>query len=124
MAQGTPLIFPINIGWNNNGSLSAGAIATFYLAGTTTLVNIYADVALATPLANPLTADGNGRFPEIYVTPGVSYKIKLTDANGVALDGYPADNIPAVPTSSSNQEVTGTAGETLTAGQPVYLSDG
>ncbi len=124
MAQGTPLIFPVNIGWNNNGSLSAGAIATFYLAGTVTLVNIYADVALSVPLANPLTADGNGRFPEIFATPGVSYKIKLTDANGVALSGYPADNVPAVPTSSSNQEVQGTAGETLTSGSAVYLSDG
>ncbi len=46
------------------------------------------------------------------------------DANSVAIDGYPADNILAVPTSSANQEVPGTAGEAITAGFAVYLSDG
>ncbi len=123
---GTLLPIPIFVAWNNNGTLSPGAIATFYLAGTTTLTSIFADVSLnpANQLANPLTADGNGRFPEIYVTPGQSYKMKLTDANGVPIDGYPADNIPSVPASSANLDVTGTAGETLSAGIVVYLSDG
>lgn len=39
---------------------------TFYKAGTTSQVTIYADGDYTTPLANPLTADGAGRIVPVY----------------------------------------------------------
>lgn len=124
MAQGTLWPWPIQIAWNPNGTLSPGAKANFYLAGTTTPVAVFSDVLLNTAISQPVTADGNGRFPEIYLTPGTSVKVAITDSSGTALPGYPADNILPVPPSSANQDVTGTAGVTLTAGLSAYLSDG
>lgn len=124
LAQGTLLFLPIQIAMDQNDAPVAGAKMNFYLAGTTTPATVYSDVSLTTPTTQPLVADGYGRFAAYYVAPGVSYKIALTTSAGVALDGYPQDNVPAIPVGSANVDVTGTAGATLTAGEVVYLSDG
>lgn len=102
----------------------SGAKAYFYLAGTVTPVSVYTNVLLTVAHAVPVEADGNGRFAEIFLTPGVSYKLKLTTSAGVELPGSPWDYVSAMPISSSNQNVLGTAGENITSGQVVYLSDG
>lgn len=124
MATCTLLTLPIPIAWATNSTISPNAIMTVYLAGSTTLTSIYSDVNGQNTLNNPLTADSNGRFPEIFLTPGTAVKIKLTDSTGVALPGYPADNVMPTPTSTSYPTITGTAGETLSAGMGAYLSDG
>jgi hypothetical protein len=104
-----------------NGNPVAGAKITTYVAGTTTLATTYTDQAGATPNANPIVADAAGRFVA-YVTPGASYKFAFADSTGASIRTQ--DNIPAVPASAINLDVTGTAGEGLTAGEAVYLSDG
>lgn len=124
MATGTLWPYPIQIAFDSSGALVSGAKAYFYLAGTSTPATVYQDVNLTTPHASPVVANGAGRFAEIYLTPGSSYKVDVQTSAGVSLSGYPADNISAVPASSANTDVTGTAGEALTAGQSVYLSDG
>lgn len=48
-----------------------------YNAGTTTKQNVYAEAALTTPLANPLSADANGLFASIFRDPSLSYKFVL-----------------------------------------------
>lgn len=77
----------------------------FYDSGTDTLSTIYADVALSVTQANPVTADSNGDFNNIYLTAGNSiYKIVLKDEKGVTV--WTSDNdqpslnttiIPLVP---------------------------
>ncbi len=66
-----------------HGHPMPGATYTFYESQTTTLATIYADAALTTPLANPLTADADGRFPAIYLDPAVVYRVQLHDADSV-----------------------------------------
>lgn len=98
-----------------------------YQAGTTTAITTYADNA-GTPNGNPIIADNYGRFTA-YLIPGQSYKFvyENTPCAAPATHGTvlkTADNIGAVPSAAGNVDVPGVAGETLTAGLCVYLSDG
>lgn len=68
-----------------NGDPISGATLTFYLTGTTTLTTVYANSTLATPLANPLTADSAGRFAPVYLSPSVTYRAILKDASGTTI---------------------------------------
>jgi hypothetical protein len=92
-----------------------------YLAGSTTPVATYTDVGLSSLNQNPIQCDSAGRCT-IFLTPGTSYKFVFMTAASVVLRTQ--DNITATPLSTVNVDVTGTAGETLTAGDFVWLSDG
>jgi hypothetical protein len=112
---------------DTNGNPVSGAKICTYLAGTTTPTATFSD-SIGTPNANPIVADSSGRFVA-YLLPGASYKFIFQDATGTAAtcNGVvirTQDNISAVPAAAVNLDVTGTAGEALTAGQAVYLSDG
>lgn len=67
-----------------DGNPAAGAKASFFLAGTSTPVNVFSDSTLVTPHAVPVVADSEGRFPTIYAAAG-DYKIKVTDSADVDL---------------------------------------
>lgn len=123
MAQGTLWFQPIQHVFSA-AVVVPGAKAYFYTAGTLTPVNVYSDVGLTTAYTQPVTADSNGIFAEIFLTPGTAYKVDLQTSAGVSLTGYPADNQLAIPASASTVDSTETAGEAITAGQVVYLSDG
>jgi hypothetical protein len=110
------------------GNPVSGAKICTYLAGTTTATPTWTEVTLTTQNTNPIIADTGGRFVAFLQT-GASYKFAFQDATGTAntCDGAPiktVDGIAAVPGSAANLDIVGTAGETLTAGQVVYLSDG
>lgn len=124
MAQGTLLFLPIQQALDANNDPVSGAKLYFYLAGTDTAAAVYSNVTLTTPVSVPLVADSYGRFAAYYVTPGTSYKVDLQTSAGVSLDGYPQDNVPSIPLGSGNVDVTGTAGESISAGNAVYLSAG
>src|SRR5215831_3907800 len=124
MAQGTLWFQPIQHILSSSVTTVAGAKAYFYLAGTTTAVSVYTDVGLTIPASNPVVTDANGIFPEIFLTPGTAYKVDVQTSVGISLTGYPADNQLAIPASAATVDQTETAGEALTAGQAVYLSDG
>lgn len=124
MAQGTLFFLPIQHVFGATGVNVAGAKAYFFLAGSSTAVAVYTDVGLTIAHAVPVVADGNGIFAEIFLTPGVAYKVDLQTSAGVSLPGYPADNQLAIPVGSSFTGFLGVAGEALTATQAVYLSDG
>lgn len=115
---------------NGDVPLANGKICT-YIAGTSTPVFTFLD-ANGTQNANPVRTDANG-MAAIYLATGSSYKyIVLSCANGACSDTtcstgtvlYTQDGISAVPSGAANEEVPGTAGEALSAGQVVYLSDG
>lgn len=111
---------------NNGKPVAAGKLFT-YAAGTTTAQATYSDVNLTVPNGIPpagLVLDSSGRPQSgaIFLVPGQSYKFVLQDSLGNVI--WTRDNISAVPTTSGNLDVIGTAGQTLTAGLAVYLSDG
>lgn len=75
--------------------------------------------------SNPIVLDSAGRISgssELYLTPGQSYKFILLDSAGVQI--WVQDNITATPLSSSSADVTGTAGEGISAGQVAYMARG
>lgn len=128
-ATGTLMPSPYQTLFDANGNpVNNGKVCT-YLAGSATPVATYTDVNLSVANANPIRTDSAGRYV-VYLTPGVSYKFVYQDSTGTAgnCDGATVvaakDNVSAVPTTSNNVDIPGTAGETLTAGQAVYLSDG
>lgn len=107
----------------NGNPLGSGKLFT-YMAGTSTPQATYSDVNLTIANPNPIVLSSDGRNPAgaIFLTPGQSYKFVLQDLNGNTISSR--DNIAAVPPSSANDDVIGTVGQGVTAGQVVYLSSG
>lgn len=111
---------PVFLGTDdNNAPLAAGLLYT-YASGTTTALATYSEVTLTTANANPVVLDSAGRAT-IFLS-ATSYKFVLKTAAGVTI--WTRDTIGAVPATDIDNDVTGTAGEALTAGQAAYLSDG
>lgn len=106
-----------------DGQSAPGAKLYTYLSGTDTPWPVYADAALTSARTQPVEADADGVFPIMYLD-DVAYRVLITDANGATI--YPAtDNIYDFgQITPQNVDVSGTAGETMTAGQAAYLSDG
>ena len=110
---------------DSTGNPVSGACIWTYLAGSSTPAATYSDTN-GTANGNPIQADSAGRFTAYLVT-GNSYKFVVEAACTPPAHGSTIrtqDNISAVPQSANNIDLTGTAGETITAGQAVYLSDG
>jgi len=71
---------PIARVFENDGTVGAGYQLFFYETGTTTKKDIYSDEALTTPLTNPVVADANGQFVQIFLEgTGADYKAVLGD---------------------------------------------
>jgi hypothetical protein len=124
LSQGTLWFQPIQHILSTSVTNVSGAKAYFYLAGTTTAVAVYTDVGLTIPQTQPVVADANGIFSEIFLTPGTAYKVDLQSSSGVSLPGYPADNQLAIPAAAATVDTTETAGEALSSVQAVYVSAG
>lgn len=121
MATGTLSPDPWLTVLDANGNPVSGAKIYTYVAGTTTLVATYTDVALMVANTNPIIADSAGRYIA-FLSPGASYKYVVQFADGSSLRTQ--DNISATPATSTNIDISGVAGENITAGEGVYLSDG
>ncbi len=74
-----------------NGDPALGALAYFYDADTSTPRATYQDAALSTTHEHPVEADGNGRWPAVFLQFG-SYKQRLTTAGGTEISTI--DEIP------------------------------
>lgn len=135
-AQGTAVPYTIPQYFDNNGDPLSGGRMCVFAAGTSTAATTYTTALLNVANANPIVLNSAGRPSSgastvgIFLTPGTSYKFVLKDSTtttcvpdtGVTI--WSVDNVTSVPTSSVNVDVSGTAGEAITAGQVVYLSDG
>lgn len=110
---------------SNNAPVNLACVWT-YVAGTTTPATTYSDTS-GTTNSNPIIVPATGRYVA-YLTPGSSYKVVYENppcsasAHGSTI--LSQDNIGAIPASAANVDVLGTAGEAITAGNVVYLSDG
>jgi hypothetical protein len=69
-----------------NAVAEPGATLTFYQTGTTTKLPIYTTALLDTELANPVRANGAGRFADIYLDSTQTYRLIISDRNGTALE--------------------------------------
>jgi hypothetical protein len=98
------------------GLQQAGCYLCFFLTGTTSPQNVYADGLLSTPLSQPTpgsvnptggtVADSAGRFVAIYLNPSLTYRVQMYSAVGVLLE----DTDPyVVPTSNAGLLVSLTA---------------
>lgn len=93
---------------STSGQVQAGCYLCFFLTGTSTPTNVYADGALTTPLSQPTpgsvnpsagtVADINGRLPAIYLNPSVVYRYQLYSAAGVLLEDRDPFFAPGSPT--------------------------
>lgn len=111
--------------FTNDGDPADGYQLFFYEAGTSTKATTYSDSDLTTPNANPVVLDSAGRAT-IFLAPG-SYKIVYTtdtDSDPPTSPIWTVDGVQQVPASGSNVDVTGTAGETISEFDVVYLEDG
>lgn len=114
--------------FDNNGDPLAGGWLCAYEAGTTTLADTFTTSALNVANGNPLVLDAAGRAT-IFLSPGRSYKFVLKTATtpvncNTGTTIWSVDNVSAVPASSAALDVTGVAGESIAAGDAVYLSTG
>lgn len=133
-ANGTIAPFPLHQWFTNAGAPAASYRLFTYTAGTSTKVSVYTTSTVSggseVAHSNPITLNSAGRPTSgIYLTPGLSYKFVLAPPGSDDPPSSPVwtqDNIESVPVGStaSNADVTGTAGETLAAGEAVFLSDG
>ena len=68
------------------GTVAPAAKLYFYLSGTSTPATVYADAALTTPLENPVIANINGRFADIFLDETIDYRVRLETALGALID--------------------------------------
>lgn len=69
-----------------NGTVVPGAKLYFYETGSSIPTPVYTSADLATPLSNPVVANGAGKWPAIYFDDEVVYRVVLKDALGATLD--------------------------------------
>ena len=79
-AIGTRYYTPAPFEINQDGVPQAGSQLFFYETGTTTPQNTYSDVNLTTPNANPVIADANGRWGDIWLIPSSAYAVEFWTA--------------------------------------------
>lgn len=77
--------------FDDNGERALGAQAYFFAAGTSTPYPVYEDADETEPHTHPVEADGNGRWPAVFVPFG-TYKVLITDSGGSTL--ITIDDIP------------------------------
>jgi hypothetical protein len=111
---------PKFVGLDNSGNpLSAGKLYS-YLAGTSTALPTYSDSDLTVENTNPVILDAGGRAT-VYLS-ATSYKFVLKSSTDSVI--YTQDNVLAAAPYNVDLDVPVVAGETITAGQAIYLSDG
>lgn len=97
---------------SQTGVFQPGCTLQFFLTGTTTPANVYADGALTTPLSQPITAASDGRFVPIYLNPATIYRYQLFNNVSVMqedIDPFVAG--PDLSTFVTNASLTATLGD-------------
>lgn len=79
-AIGTRYYTPNQFEVDANGVPMASAQLWFYETQTNDLQDTFQNVDLTTPNTNPVIADANGRFGDIWLIPSLAYKVQLYTA--------------------------------------------
>lgn len=78
---------------------ASGAKLNFFETGTSTRKDTFTDAGAGTPNANPVIADSNGVFPDIFISG--TYKVILTDNDDVQVGFGEKDPVAEVSTVDS-----------------------
>lgn len=71
---------------DNNDLRAPGALAYFYLGGTgSTPYVVFQDADESTPHEDPVEADGNGRWPAVFIPFTTSYDVRVRTSGGTQL---------------------------------------
>jgi len=103
MAEQASRITPEQV-LDSNGDPVSGALAYFYITGTTTLETVYTDSTLTTAHPSPLVADAGGFFAEVYHAADHGIKVVVTDSLGGSL--YTLDPIPMTASLAAASGIT------------------
>ena len=104
---------------DNNGIPLVGGQVIFYLAGTSTVTNVYTTIIGDTAHTSPIVLNYRGEPPyPIWLSDGVSYKARLFDVNGVLIREY--DNITGINDATSLSAAV--ASEWIGAYESTYIS--
>jgi hypothetical protein len=79
------ITLPFRPAINLRGGIEPGAKLEVYRSGTLTPQAIFADGNLTTPLANPLTANSFGQFPDVYWDDAQAIRVVMKQASGVVM---------------------------------------
>lgn len=91
---------------DQNG-ISDGASLYFYEAGTTTLIDIFSDIDLTAPLANPVVVPAGAAVPQVYYEDGSAIRVYIVDEDGQEIDDQdPWDPSPLVSSTELPLELT------------------
>ena len=77
-------VLPLQQVFTLSGRLGAGYQLHFYESGTSTPQDTFSDDALTIENANPVIADAEGRFDDIFLS-NLPYKVRLSDEDGVEI---------------------------------------
>jgi hypothetical protein len=80
-----------------NGDPVPGALVYFYATGTTTLIDVFTDLAATTLSTNPVVADADGNLPQRFVEEDA--KVVFTTAAGATIRTI--DPVPVSPSGGS-----------------------
>lgn len=111
---------PIPVFNPSTGERASGALAHFYVGGTTTPLSVFTTDDGTTPLSWPVEADANGVFPPIFIPYG-PYGYRVTTAEGTAI----SPNVltvqnPAPPDSGGGGGVVVTSDQLIQTGDPIW----
>lgn len=79
---------------------ASGAKLNFFETGTSTPKDTFTDSGAGTPNANPVIADSNGVFPDIFISG--TYKVILTDKNDIQVGFGEKDQVNEVATAAAS----------------------
>lgn len=82
MASGSRFVLPYQQAFDALGAVAPGCQLAFYITNTDTPATTYADQALTTPNTNPVVSNAAGLFGNIFLDPGVIYKVVLLTSGG------------------------------------------
>jgi hypothetical protein len=95
----------------SGGAIGVGWLLNWYVAGTSTRTDSYNAPTSGSANTNPVVSAADGRFGEMWLPVGASYKYVLTDENGVVkvtVDNYAVAADPPTIVSGLDDFLAGT----------------
>jgi hypothetical protein len=104
MAASSRFVYPYVRAFQSDNSVAPGWKLNFYTTGTSARLDTYynADLAPGHENPNPVIADADGQFGDIFLGSVANYKVVLTDENDVVVDTADPVAPPTVPAASTS----------------------
>lgn len=84
---------------DETSAIGVGWLLGWFISGTTTETDTYAEPVGGVANSNPVEADADGRFPPMWLPRGADYKYILYDADGVPIKTQDDYSVPDAPPS-------------------------